>query len=274
MTTSTRPDPQTQALCSARRRLATVLIDGLDPAGLQAAKQLIQWGIGTLMLCDDRPVTASDTDFPRTARGMHRSHAASRLLDPGDGSTVVIEVPAGATASGVDVHLVLRSRPRPQQLHSQLRAACRASAAVLPVVGDAQAWRLGPLLSHQGGLCPDCLLHHGLLPAPPETSGAAAAAPAPEAERPADAEPLPEPERPAETAQGSDPSHRQQPDPLLQAASHLAVHQIQVLVEGQRPAAVQTAQLITDRATGHQSSLSISPHPECACLTAVEPLAG
>ena len=220
-----------EAVRTARRRLAAVLVEGLGATGLRVAEQLIDVGIGTVLLRDEHEITASDSAYRSADRGRLRADVACRMLRPRDSVSAVLEAPEESAVLGLDLHVVVADY---EPAWGRLRAAGRSGSAVLPVELSGAGFCIGPVLAARSGPCPECLVLHGFTEAP---------APAEE--------------------QGS----RSALGPAGTAAAGIAAHQVQVLIDGDSPAAVQTGALVGQTATGRIDHRTVSPHPECRCLT-------
>lgn len=223
-----------EAVRTARRQLATVLVDGLGAAGIRIAEQLIELGIGTVLLRDERAVTAADGAYRITDRGRTRAESACRRLRPRDASSAVLEAPEGAAFHGLDLHVVVADR---EPACGRLRTAGQSDSAALPVELSASGFCIGPVLTTGGGVCAECLVLYGL-----SEDRAPAAAPAHTGPSGAGG---------AATA----------------IAAGIAAHQVQVLVDGDSPAAAQSGALIGHAATGRIDHCRVDPHPECRCRT-------
>ncbi|GAA1810130.1 hypothetical protein [Nesterenkonia flava] len=230
-----------------RRGLAALRIDGLGPVGLTVARLLLGLGPGTVVLCDDAPVGTGDLDwgYLRTQRGRERSAAAVALLSaperqrdrPGRGrglpgrqaaEPVLIEAPEGARTPGVDVRLVTPDAPWPES--HELDDAGALLPLALHGPGLPEVLVIGPLLTRHPGPCADCLDLHGV-------------------------------PRPVLRSTLEMPPH------LVHLVAAVTVHQVQVLLDGRYAAACEQFQVIVDLGTGAASTMPISSHPECACLT-------
>lgn len=220
------------AVRTARRRLATVLVEGLGTTGIRIAEQLIELGIGTVLLRDERPITASDPAYRRADRGRPRADVACRMLQRPDSRSAVLEAPEDSALIGLDLRLVVADG---EPAWARLRAADQGETAVLPVELSASGFCIGPMLAAGSGLCPQCLVLHGLAEDPEagDERGSRAIAPA----------------------------------TTSTIAAGIAAHQVQVLIDGDSAAAVQSGALLGRTATGRIDHRSVSPHPECRCLT-------
>lgn len=225
----------------ARRQLAAVLIEGLNELGFRLAQQLVGLGIGTVLLRDDRPVTAADTAYRARDAGRSRAESAASMLTVQASGTAVVEVPEGASTVGVDLHLITAG--------GRFRAAAaEPGAAVLPVFIDPAGCRIGPLLtigagtSTRAGLCSECLAHNGLTEDPAgHLSGRLT-------RDPAAAGPL-------------------EPDPLTLVAAGIGAQQTAVLIDAEQPAASEDAVLVCERSTGRLEQIPRVADPECHCMT-------
>lgn len=165
----------------ARRKVATVVIDGLGALGLDLAEQLTHLGLGTLILRDDTLVTGHEAGFRGVDQGRPRSEAAAELIGGRAQQTAVVEAPGDASVSGADLHIVTGS----DVSADLLRRAAEESPAVLPLMASHSGWRVGPLLFGDTPLCVECLQESGFsaagqqsggYPAPAITRSAAAVA--------------------------------------------------------------------------------------------------
>lgn len=154
----------TPAVSLARRRLCTVVVDGLDALGLHLAEQLVHLHLGTVILRDDNPVDQWGSGFRVIDRGRPRAEAAAELIGARAQQTAVVEAPDGATVSGADLHIVTGHGSLPAQT---LRRAAKESPAVLPVLVSSAGWCVGPLLLHNSPVCVECMDDCGLLTATP-----------------------------------------------------------------------------------------------------------
>ncbi|WP_162320542.1 hypothetical protein [Nesterenkonia haasae] len=213
------------AVRRARRRLATIVVEGLGAVGFRLAEHLVECRIGTLVLRDERPVGLRDRGFRSLDAGRPRAEAAAELLAAKAEETAVVEAPAESSISGADLHvLAFRGRVPAAALHRGLEE----SPAVLAVLAAESGWRIGPLLLQDSLVCSDCM-GVGWLPAEVPAGG-------------------------AETL-----------GPLEEAAAALAAHQITVLIEGMATAAVHSGGLMTDAATGDVSHVRPRPGRDCTC---------
>lgn len=227
----------TEAVHAARRRLATVLVEGLGVTGIRIAEQLIGLGLGTVLLRDERTITASDLSYLPADRGHLRADAACRMLRRRDSGSAVLEAPENSGFIGLDVHVIVADN---ESAWGRLRAAGQSDCAVLPVELSGAGFCIGPVLSARGGVCPQCLVLHGLT----------------------------EDLDPAEPQSGPWAQSRES---VLGAvgtiAAGIAAHQVQVLIDGDTAAAAQTGALLGHSTTGRIDHCEVGPHPECQCLT-------
>lgn len=247
----------------ARRSVATVFIDGLGPIGLAAAEQLVSLQIGALLLRDETPVSTGDLGYRNREVGLLRIDAACTRLASG-GPTLVNAVPSGATTAGVDIHaVILEDHPipadapiptgpataeGPDQQHpsgqhpahqfvtERLHQAASAAGYVLPAVHHHSGVVIGPVATDAGGPCPDCLALTGLIPTDVPIARSSA-----------------------------DPKLAAHSPGLVMAAAGMLVHQIMRIIDGEDPAACESAQL-SIAASGALSQQTVTPHPECSCL--------
>lgn len=241
-------------LRAARRRLAVVMVEGLDTTGVRIAEQLISFGIGTVLLRDEQPVTAADADYRRADRGRPRAEAACQMLRPAGASSAVLEAPEGSAVLGLDLHLVVTA----DAALSRLRSAEQNDSAVLPVELSREGFCIGPLLRQSGSLgsdsldsdavgsgalCVDCLILHGLRGS--ESGESPHVAGSPEQPEPVELPPA---------------------APLGAVAAGLAAHQAQLLIDGES-AATTSGALFGEASTGRLGHWAVGPHPECRCLT-------
>ncbi|WP_120002787.1 hypothetical protein [Nesterenkonia muleiensis] len=215
----------------ARRRLCTVVVDGLDILGLHLADQLVHLRLGTVILRDDSLVDEQVSGFRAIDRGRPRAEAAAELIGARAQQTAVVEAPEGATVSGADLHIVTGHGSLPAQV---LRRAAKESPAVLPVLASSSGWCVGPLLLHNSPVCVECLDGSGLLTAAPGPIVVV-------------------------------------PHPLMLAAAAVAAQQAQVLVDGVHRCLMEQAALIGEADTGMIMPTAVRPGLDCACLTRVEP---
>lgn len=213
----------------ARRRLSTVVVDGQQALGLQLAEQLVQLGLGTVILRDDNRVDEQDTGFRTVDCGRTRAEAATELIRPRAQQTALVEAPEGAAVSGADLHIVTGQGSLPVQA---LHRAAAESPAVLPVVAARAGWQVGPLLLRESPVCVDCLEGCELLRSDSDPDGAAA-------------------------------------HPAMLSAAAVAAQQARVLVDGERRCVMEQVALIADSATGMIAPAAVHPRPDCACLTRV-----
>lgn len=225
------PAGHPEAVRTSRRRLATVLVEGLGTTGVRIAEQLIELGIGTVLLRDERTITSSDPAYRSADRGRLRADVACRMLRPQDSRSAVLEAPEESALIGLDLHLVVADG---EPLWGRLRTAAQSETAVLPVELGESGFCIGPLLAARGGLCHQCLVLHGLT-GDPEPAGERSGASAP-----------------ATTSA---------------IAAGIAAHQVQVLIGGEGAAAVQSGALVSHAVTGRIDHREVIPHPECRCLT-------
>lgn len=231
------------ALRTARRSLATLAVDGLEGLGIQLAELLIRLGIGTLILRDPRPVSAEAPGFRAIDQGRPRAEAAAERLSSQAELTVVLEAFEGSSICGADLHLVTGAGALEA---AAVRRAYRESAAVLPVLSTPQGWQTGPLLVPGSPICPECLLHLGLL------SGTATQAPS----RGSAANTVDSAAAPA----------------LVMGAAAAAAQQVSALIEGSAPPAAQQAALVCQGESGLIAPRLIQPVPDCACFAAAAPV--
>lgn len=211
----------------ARRRLATVVVDGLGAVGLPLAEQLTELCIGTVILRDDSPVAVQDTGFRSIDRGRLRAEAAAELIGARAQQTAVLEAPGDAAVSGVDLHIVTGCGRLPVRW---LKRAAAESPAVLPVVAARAGWRVGPLLLRDSPVCVECVEGTGLLGTDPESGG------------------IPAP-------------------PAVLSAAAVAAQQAQVLVDGMHRCLMEQAALVARADTGWVGPVAVEPQADCRCLT-------
>lgn len=219
------------AVPTARRRLATVLVEGLGSTGVRIAEHLIELGIGTVLLRDERAITATDPAYRPADRGRLRADVACRMLRRPDSHSAIMEVPEDSALIGLDLHLVVTDG---EPTGARLRTAEQSETAVLPVELTEPGFCIGPILAAGSGLCHQCLVLHGLT-----EDGEA----------------------------GGEPSSRAPAPTTSTIAAGIAAHQVQVLIDGDSAAAVQSGVLLGRTATGRIDHRQVSPHPECRCLT-------
>ncbi|WP_150460801.1 hypothetical protein [Nesterenkonia ebinurensis] len=231
-----------QSLRIARRRVATVAVEGLDGLGIQLAELLAQLSIGTLILRDSRPVLPVDPEFRTIDLGRPRAEAVTERLSSQAAETAVIEAFEDSALAGADLHLVTGI----EELQAEaLRRAWRESSAVLPVLASAQGWWAGPLLMPGSPLCPECLVQQGLL--------SAAAQNQPGAERANPSAPDPDPQ-------------------VVLGAAAAAALQAAVLIDGHPHCAVQESALVCQAETGLITPQPVQPAQDCACFTTAVPV--
>ncbi|MEE1620348.1 ThiF family adenylyltransferase [Zafaria sp. Z1313] len=217
-----------------RRMRAVVRIHGLDRCGQTVAVLLAAAGIGSLQLCDPRPVEAGDLgagplrladlglERPRAlARhlGRHWPHASLSTWEPGTGGTTQeadAVVAVGSPWLDEDLAAYLAATDVPH-----LRVAC----------GEAGSG-VGPLVVPGATPCLDCAADAGLPAAVPRTATCAG---------------------PTEVS-------------LAAAAAGLAVQQILMLVDGVQVPAAAGAVLELDLATGGVGTRAVAARPGCLCL--------
>lgn len=237
---------QDETLRAARRRVAVVMVEGLGPMGIRIAEQLISFGIGTVLLRDEQPVTTADAGYRRADCGRPRAEAACQLLRPTGQPTAVLEAPEGSSVLGLDLHLVVTTDATQVQ---RLRSAAQNDSAVLPVELSGEGFCIGPLLRNpdplgpdslgSGSPCLECLVLHGLHePASPQSHHGEGSA---------------------------EPAELQPTGPLEAVAAGIAAHQAHLLVEGESAAAASGA-LFAQASTGRLGHRAVGPHPECRCL--------
>ncbi|MGO1192557.1 MAG: hypothetical protein ACTMHH_01675 [Nesterenkonia sp.] len=226
----------TEAVHRARRRLATVLVEGLGVTGIRIAEQIIGLGVGTVLLRDERTIAEADPFYRRSEWGRLRADAACRMLRRRDSGSAVLEAPEDSSVIGLDLHVIVADD---ESACGRLRAAAQSDCAVLPVELSAAGFCVGPVLAACGGVCPQCLVLHGLTdePGSPRPQG------------------------------GPAQSRRPALGPAEAIAVGVAAHQVQVLIDGDTAAAAQTGALLGDAATGRVDHREVRPHPECRCLT-------
>lgn len=224
---SSHASPET--LRTARRRLAAVLVEGLDAVGARVAEHLIDSGIGTVLIRDDQPATTADPYCSAADQGRPRAEVLCRRLRRSPSTSAILEAPAGSTVPGLDLHILVTTGAADV---TRLRQAAAGSAAVLPVELSSAGLCIGPMLGGAAAMCPDCLVLHGLT----------------EVQHSQDS-------HPAATA-GS----------LELIAAGAAIQQTQLLIDGE-PAAASSAALLLDSRTGRLSHRAAAAHPECQCLT-------
>ncbi|GFZ85247.1 hypothetical protein [Nesterenkonia alkaliphila] len=231
------------AVRAARCSLATIAVEGLEGLGIQLAELLIRLNVGTLILRDPRPVSAEIPGFRAIEQGRPRSEAAAERLSSQAEQTVVLEAFEGTAIAGADLHLVTAAGALEADA---LRRAYQESAAVLPVLVTAQGWRAGPLLLPGAPVCPECLLHTGLLT------------------------------QTTPQATGSDPGESTPAGPaaaaLVMGAAAAAAQQASALIQGSAPPAIHQAALVCEAGTGLITPQLIQPVPNCACFTAALPV--
>ncbi|RJN31776.1 hypothetical protein [Nesterenkonia natronophila] len=233
-TVAAQQDPHPAAVCRARRRLATVVVEGLDPVGFRISEHLITNTIGTLVLRDDHQVTLRDAGFRSVDVGRNRAEAAADLLTGKAEESAVVEAPPDSSIRGADLHVLVGSHRLPDTV---LNGSLEESAAVLPVMVTATGWRVGPLLLQESLVCSHCMGVGRLTERRPFRVFADAGL-------------------------------------LGEAAAAVAAQQVAVLIDGMVPCAIAGAGLMADAATGSIELLRHLPGQECACLEASEELAG
>lgn len=142
----------------ARRRVATVVVDGIGALGLKLAEELTHVGLGLLILRDDAPVAERDRGFRSVDQGRPRAEAAAEFIGGRARQTAVVEAPSEASVSGADLHIVT-GRALCTDL---LRRAVGESPAVLPLAASQAGWQVGPLLFGDAPLCVGCLELSGI----------------------------------------------------------------------------------------------------------------
>ncbi|WP_022871831.1 hypothetical protein [Nesterenkonia alba] len=157
------PPSAETAVAAARRHLATVLIDTLNPVGVQLAEHLAQAQVGTLLLRDEREVCEADVGrgFRRLHVGFSRAEAVRSAVMSAETGTTAAEVPAGAGTRGVDVHVLTGVCAADLDL---VRQAAETATRTLVVSITGSGIRLGPLLGSGTPLCAECCVVLGLLP--------------------------------------------------------------------------------------------------------------
>lgn len=141
-------------VCRARRRLATVIVEGLGTAGFRLAEHIVDCRIGTLVLRDDNPVGPRDAGFRTFDIGRPRTEAAAELLTSRSEETAVVEAPAESSISGADLHVLAFRRKVPAAV---LHRALEESPGVLTLLVAESGWRIGPLLLQDSLVCSDCM---------------------------------------------------------------------------------------------------------------------
>lgn len=260
--TNAAPGPRAADVRRARRRLSTVLVEGLEPLGLAVAEQLTTLGLGTLLLRDETPVGSSDVPaeligpgrrrhaarYRETDQGRPRLNAALRMLAPARpdaDTTLVLDAPEGAPVLGADLCVLTGTRASSTEY---LSSTVNAGLPVLPVSVSAGWLRIGPLLGNTlewtvhpaaapddeqvaaKGCCPECLQHHGVVVAHRESASAAVSA------------------------------------QLIALTASAVAHQVQILIDGACAPAVESGVLLTDAYSGTSQLMNLSAHPECSCL--------
>lgn len=220
------------AVRQARRRLASVVVEGLSGPGLRLAEHLVAAGVGTLVLRDDQPVTPQDAGFRSVDAGRNRAEAAAELLSVRAGETAVVEAPTDSTICGADLHILAHRCAAPDAV---VQRGLHESPAVLPVLVTDSGWRVGPLLLQDSLLCSACL---GI----------------------------------GRLACGTPGDGTSQPDasagPLEEAAAAVGAHQVAVLLDGVESAAIESAGLLADAATGGIAQIRPIQGYGCACTAA------
>lgn len=142
-----------------RRRLSSVLLDGLGPAGAWTALHLAAAGVGTLLLRDGGEVSAAQVGRPYLTvhHGVSRVSALQDLLGREERPPAVVDCPADMRPAASDICVLLREgMPTP----AEVAAASAGSTLVLPVGIGAETAEAGPLLARpedlQGFACAAC----------------------------------------------------------------------------------------------------------------------
>jgi hypothetical protein len=221
-------DPPPAAVCRARRRLATVVVEGLDSVGLRISEHLIRIRIGTLVLRDDHQVALRDVGFRSVDAGRNRAEAAADLLAGKAEESAVVEAPLDSSIRGADLHVLVGSQ---RGLDTVLNRSLEESPAVLPVMVAASGWRVGPLLLQDSLVCSHCM---GV----------------------------------GRLAEGLPPRGWADAGLRGEAAAAVAAQQVAVLVDGMVPSVITGAGLMADAATGSIEPVRHLPGQECACLEA------
>ena len=219
------PFPGPGAVSRARRRLATVVVEGLELPGMRLAEHLVGLRVGTLVLRDDRPVSLRDAGFRSFDAGRPRAEAAAEVLSVQAEETSVVEAPAESSICGADLHILAFRQEVPD---IALHRGFEESPAVLPVLVTPAGWRVGPLLLEDSLTCSRCvgvgrLAEHG--PMGPDAA----------------------------------------PGLQEEAAAAVAAQQVAVLIDGAAPAAVEQAGLLADARTGGIAPVRTLPDQRCVC---------
>lgn len=229
------------AVTQVRRRLSTVLVEGLEELGFTLARHLISAGIGTVLLCDESPVTGAENSYRSLDEGRPRAEAALSLLEDPGGTSVLAEAPEGAITSGVDLRVLCVSTAALDAL-GQHPEALRYDCPILPVLHSPGGptgveIRIGPLLNLPSGPCLGCLLRHRQSSTVPSS---------------------PEPPSP-----GTDSPVL----PVIPAAAALAAWQVLVLIDGRHSADMETSGWLLQAEAGELMQFQTRQHPDCPCLT-------
>ncbi len=146
-----------------RRRLASVLLEGLGPAGARTALHLAAAGVGTLLLRDGGRVTPAEVGDPyRTVhQGMGRTAALQDLLRRTAAGAAVLECPGDMRPAASDLCVLFA--PAAEEEPAVI-AAAEQSTLVLPVSLGPEETEIGPLLSRPEGqsgfACVRCHVRH------------------------------------------------------------------------------------------------------------------
>jgi hypothetical protein len=227
-------DPPPAAVCRARRRLAIVVVEGLDDVGFRISEHLIRSSIGTLVLRDDHPVTPRDVGFRSVDAGRNRAEAAADLLAGKAEESAVVEAPSDSSIRGADLHVLVGSHRVPDTV---LNRSLEESPAVLPVMVAATGWRVGPLLLQDSLVCSHCM---GV----------------------------------GRLAEGPSPRGWADAGLRGEAAAAVAAQQVAVLIDGMALSVIAGAGLMADAATGSIKPVRHLPGQECACLEAAADAVG
>lgn len=220
---------------SARRKLASIRVDGLGLCGSEVATLLADAGAGTLLLADTRPVTAKEIgrSYRTVHHGQTRAYALRDALQHRGTSARVLEDQNAKTS--VDLSIIIRGGA----VHPQyLSEAAQRSRYVLPLVFEDEGWRMGPLFSAGYGVCAECLRLYGQ-----------------------EADPLWDALQGELAARGA-----AQEDPVTAVvAAGGASHQALTLIDAvHRPGAADNV-LFFETRTGLWFKNAVRPHPDCDC---------
>lgn len=240
------PQPAaTQAAASdtpSRNQLASLSVSGLSGTGHDVVDLLLAMEVGTVMVADDRSVTADDPGYPAALTGMRRSAALRVMRQRHPSATRLIDVAQhGSTAEGADLMVWVSETVEGLSCTAHpenLLAEAPGRLPVLPIVLSAEHAVVGPLLNTPGTGCPECTALPRLL---------------------SQLTPAAQP--------GARPASRKPTPVMAAAAAAFAGMQIQALLHAERIVAVQHSACVLTAADASVTYHRISGDPVCACFT-------